>query len=120
MRRFSSTYDTPDGRPEVVLEHAEGALAVADQVDAGDVDAHAADGAMPRSDREVVLRAEDQLARERARRQDALRAVDVVEEQAERAHALLEAALELVPVAAGDDARQHAEREDLLGAALSE
>ena len=42
--------------------------------------------------------------------------IDVVQEQVERAHALLEAALDLAPLVGGDDARHQVERHDLLDA----
>ena len=46
-RRFSTTYEIPDGHPQVVLEHAEVTGAVAHEVDAGHVDPHVPLGADP-------------------------------------------------------------------------
>ena len=67
----------------------------------------------------AVLRvAEHALGRDRARLQDLLLVVDVVQEEIERAHALLQAALEHLPFVRRNDARHDVERDEALGAAV--
>ena len=44
--------------------------------------------------------------------------VDVVDEHVQRCDALLQSALQIFPLGGGDDARQHVERKDPLGAGL--
>ena len=61
-----------------------------------------------------VARPEEQLARDLPVTDDSLLAVDVVEEEVERAHPLDQAALEPVPLRAGDHPRDQVEREDPL------
>jgi hypothetical protein len=104
-------------RAQVVLQHAPGAGGVADQIDAGDVDAHATRRLEAAQHRPVARGPEDHLGWDQPRREDLLIAVDVVEEHRQRAQALLQPALELAEVVGGDDPRQQAERKDLLGAA---
>ncbi len=94
------------------------ALGVADQVDAGDVDAHVARRTHAAKLREPALRREDQIRRHLAVGEDALVAVQVVEEELEGAHPLDEPALQGRPVGRRDHPRDQAEREDLLGAPL--
>jgi hypothetical protein len=74
-------------------------------------------GRTPRKDRLVAGRAEHGLGRDDAGREDALVAVDVVEEGAQGPQALLEAALDVREVGGRDQAWHQAKREDLLGAA---
>ena len=75
--------------PHVVLEHPEGALLVADEVDAGDVHPHPVGGPDAHDGAVVVLRARDEPPRDDAlvhgARDLALARVDVVEEGLERA-----------------------------------
>ena len=66
----------------------------------------------------VVAAAVDQLARDDALGEDAPLVVDVLQEQVDRGQPLRQAALERVPLARRDDARQQVEREDALGALL--
>ena len=61
-----------------------------------------------------VLARGDQPLREHVVAQDALFAVDVVEEHLERLHALLDAALETRPLGSGDDPGNQIEREGPL------
>ena len=68
---------------------------------------------------QVVLGAEDQLARDLPFGEDALLAVDVVEEEGERADPLDETPLEIVPSGRRDESRQEAEGKDLLGALIA-
>ncbi len=106
------------GRAQVVLQHAEDALVVADEVDAGDVDAHAARRPHAAEDGQVELGPEDQVAQDGPPREDALLAVDVVEEEPERAQPLRQPALQVRERGRRDHARDEAEGEDLLGAAV--
>ena len=61
-----------------------------------------------------VARAEQERARDLPVADDPLLAVDVVQEEVERAHPLDQAALEPVPLRAGNHARDQVEREDPL------
>ncbi len=106
------------GRAQVVLEDAEGALVIADQIDARDVDADPARGAHAAEAGEVELGAEHEVAQHGVAREDPLLAVHVVEEEAERAQALLEPALEVREGGGGDHAGHEAEGEDLLRPAV--
>ena len=91
---------------------------IADQIDAGDVDAHAARRLDAAQHRPVACGAEDQLARaRRPPRGSAARRRCRRGTCRARAARCCEAALELRPVGRRDQARQQAEREDLLGAA---
>ena len=99
------------GHPHVVLEHAPSALLVTDQVDAGDLDAHAV-GRLDAGRLAVeVRRAGDQPGRDDAVLDRVLRTVDVGEEGLEGAHALLDARLDLDPLGLVDHARHGVERE---------
>ena len=105
------------GRAQVVLEDAPRAVRIADEIDPGDVDAHAARGRDAAQRGPVAGGSEDHLGGDHARSEDPLLAVQIVEEEAQGPQALLQAALEAAEVRGGHDARQRAEREDLLGAA---
>ncbi len=98
----------------VVLEHPPGAELVADDVDAGDVHAHAvgADdaGGLP----VVVGRRADQRRGDHPVAHRVLRAVHVGEEPLERAHPLRDARLDDAPVGCRDDPRHGVEREGAL------
>ncbi len=72
-------------RAQVVLEDAEGPVRIADEVDARDVDAHAARGPQAADAASGTARSRARGRGGRARLEDALVAVDVVEEEAERA-----------------------------------
>jgi hypothetical protein len=103
---------------QVVLEDAKDAVGVADQVDAGGVDADASRGLDASELREIVLRAENDFGGKAWRREDALFAVDVVEKLVKRPHALLEPRLDPLPVGGRHHARHEAEGKDLLGSAV--
>ena len=104
----------PRGRAQVVLEHEVLALVVADHVDARHVRVDAAGRLDADHLAHEVARPEEQLARDLPVADDPLLAVDVVEEEVERAHPLDDAAREPVPLRARDHARDQVEREDPL------
>ena len=106
-------------RPQVVLEDAIGASRIADEIDSAQVHADAARRFDSAQIWQVVLGAEDQLARDLPFGEDALLAVDVVEEEGERADPLDETPLEIVPSGRRDESRQEAEGKDLLGALIA-
>ena len=62
----------------------------------------------------IAARPEDELRWDEAAPEDLLLVIDVVEEEIEGAHALLEAALDVVPLLRQDDSRNEVERHDLL------
>ena len=110
----------PRRHAQVVLEDAHDAVGAADEVDAGEVDAHA----RRRSDagrgaHEVAAR-EDQRVRDDAVAEHLALAVDVAEEGLEGAHALDHAGLDVVPLVLGDQARHEVQREDPLLAGRGE
>ncbi len=107
------------GRAHVVLEHAEHAVGTADEVDAGDRDAHAARRPQPAQLGHEELGAQHEVGGDRrlARRIFCV-AVHVVEERAQRGDPLGQPALDPRPLVGGDDARHEADGEDLLGAPL--
>ena len=102
------------GRAQVVLEHEVLALVVADHVDAGHVRVDAAGRLDADHLAHEVARPEEQLARDLPVANDPLLAVDVVEEEVERANPLDDAAREPVPLRARNHARDQVEREDPL------
>ncbi len=93
-------------------------MLVADDVDARDVCIHAPRRIDADHLAAKVPGAEDELGRNDAVAQDALAVVDVLEEEVERPHALDHAALEHVPLGAGDDPGNEVEREDPLDRVL--
>ena len=95
---------------QVVLQHPEVALLVADQVDARDVDAHAVGRIDARGLAVEVLARGDQPARDDAVAQDLLVAVDVVEVLLQRLDPLHDAALEPRPFGGGDHPRHEVQR----------
>ena len=101
----------PRRRAQVVLEHPEGARAVAHEVDAGDVHPHAAARVEPGHAPVEVRRARDEATRHDAVGEDLARAVDVGEEPLEREHPLADARLDHRPLLGVDDARHEVERE---------
>ena len=98
-------------RAEVVLEHAEVALGVADQIDAGDMDAHPVRRDDPNGLAVEVLARSDEAARDNPVTQDFLLAVDVVEVVLERLDPLGDATLEARPLRSGDHPRHEVQRE---------
>ena len=102
---------------QVVLEHGELPVGQAHEVGAGHRDVAVAGDAQPAHLAPVVRAAEDQFARDDAGAQDAAVMVDVAQEQVEGGDALGQSPFELLPLRAGDDARQQIVRKDALGAA---
>ena len=96
-------------RAQVVLEHPEIALGVADQVDACDVDAHPVGRGNTHRLAVKVLAGGDEAAGDDAVAQDLLLAVDVVKVCLERLDPLGDAALESRPLRRGDDSRHEVE-----------
>ena len=97
-------------RAQVVLEHPEIALGVADKVDACDVDAHAVGRDDAHRLAVEVLAGGDEAAGDDAVAQDLLLAVDVVEVMLERLDPLGDAALEPRPLGRGDHPRDEVQR----------
>ena len=110
MRRFSITYDTPDGERRL-SSRTRNCPFVPDEVDTGDVDAHAVGRLDARGLPVEVLARGDEALRDDHFAQDRLLAVDVVEEHLERLDPLLDAALEPVPLRGGDHAGHEVEGE---------
>ena len=108
------------GHAQVVFEHVVGAAAIgvggAHDVDAGDVRVHAA-GHVDAHHLGPELRVlQHLLLRHDAGLDDRLLVVDVVHEAVERVDALAQPGFELLPFALGNDARDHVERNQPLGA----
>ena len=101
---------------QVVLEHVDGAVSVAHEVGAGDVAPDAARGVEAGALAAVPLRALHHVGRHHAVGHDAAVVIDVVDEVVQGGDALLQAALDLVPRAPGDDAGHNVEGEDAFGA----
>ena len=102
------------GHPHVVFEHAHLAVLVADEVDAGDLDAHTVGRMDARGLAVEVLRARDEGGGQHPVAHTVLATVGVVEEGLERLDALLHALLDPRPLVVGDDARHRVERERAL------
>src|SRR5687768_7548097 len=102
---------------KIVLEHIELAAMVTHEIASDDMRVHAE----RRLDRThfatVAVGAEDELGRDETATEDLSVVVDVAEEEVQRAHALLESALDALPLLRQDDPRDEIERHDLLGAA---
>ncbi len=92
-------------RAHVVLEHEPLAVAVADEVQAGDADPDPARRLDAVHLRLVVVGRADHVGRHDAFGDDPLVAVDVGHERVERSDALRQAALDRLPVGGGDHAR---------------
>ncbi len=97
---------------EVVFENDEATLAVADQVDAGDVDPDVLGRPDALEFRSVALRAFDEVARDDARVEDRLVSVDIGQEVIQRLDALFETGGDVLPLGCGDHARNQVEGED--------
>ena len=109
-------YDTPDGHPQVVLEHIPLAFAGADEIDADDVGVDVGRQIDALHLAPVLGIAEDALGGYLARRQNRLLVVDVVQERVQCLHALFQSALEHRPFGRRNDARDEIERDQALGA----
>ena len=101
---------------EVVFEHVVATVAVANEVRAAHVAPDAVGGVKTPACGEIGRGGFHELARHDAVREDALRVVEVVEEEVERTGALFEAALEHLPLRGRDDPGNHVEREDFFDA----
>jgi hypothetical protein len=104
----------PGRRAQVVFEHEVIALAVADHVHSRHVCVDPARRLDADHLSHEVPGPEQELARNLPVPHDALLVVDVVQEEVERLHPLDQAALEPVPLGAGNHARDQVEREDPL------
>ncbi len=104
--------------PQVVLQHVVLARAGADDVDARDVRVDAARNVHAGHLAPVLRIAEHALGGNGAGLQDLLVVVDVVQEEVERAHALLQTLLEDAPLVRRNDARHDVERDQALGAGI--
>ncbi len=104
----------PRRGPQVVLEHPEGALFVADQVDAGDVDPDAVGRHDARGLPVEVVAGGHQPARDHPVAQDLLVAVDVVEVGLQRGDALFDAAFQPGPFGGRDHPGHQVQRERAL------
>ncbi len=102
------------GHADVVLEHPPGPRLVADQVDAGDMDAHAVGGGDARGLTVVVGGRGDERCGDDPVEDGTLRAVDIGEERLERSHPLLDAGLDIDPLLVVDHPRHRIEREGPL------
>ena len=104
------------GHAQVVLEHVVGAFVGAHQVDPGDVGVNAA-GHVDALHLAPVLRiGQHAFDRYDPRLEDVLLVVDVVQEEVQRLHPLLEAPLQDAPLARRNDPRHEVERDQPLRA----
>ena len=101
-------------RAQVVLEHEQLAARVAHEIAAHHVRVHAERHVHAAQLAAIAARTEHELRRQHAGAQDALPVIDVVEEEVERADALLESARDAVPLVWHDHARDEVEGHDLL------
>ena len=109
-------HDVGDPRrgAQIVFEHPEGALRITDDVDAGDVDAHAVGRVDADGFAVEVLTGGHQPARDDAVAQDLLVAIDIVEELLQCPDPLSDAAFELRPLGGRDDPGHQIQREGPL------
>ena len=98
----------------IVFEHEKGAVFVAHDVGAADVDIGLVRQVDAAHVGPVVRVAEDQVGRDDAVRQHVLVVVDVVEQQVDRGDALDDAAFEMAPFRGRQHPRQHVERQDAV------
>lgn len=98
----------------VVLEHAELAVAIANDIGAVDMDVGAARQVETDHLRAVIGIADHQALGDDAILDDAPLVIDVVEKQVERPNALNDAALDRRPIRGRDDARDDVKREDAV------
>ena len=99
------------GDAQVVFQRVQRAVAVAHQIRAADVRPHAQGRRDADALRAEVHRILQQHRREHLVLDDLLPAVDVADEQVQRAHALLQAGFGALPFAERDDARNQVERQ---------
>ena len=103
------------GRPRIVLQHDEVLGVDPDDVDAGDVHIDVVRHllAVHLGPEHRVL--EDQILRHDLGAKDVAAVIDVTQEHVQRLDALLQALLQQRPFLAGDDPRDHVERDQALG-----
>ncbi len=101
----------PRGRAAVVFQHVEAVLARAHQIDAGDMNPDAARRAAALHLGHIVGIGQDQFGRDDPGLQTFLRAIDVGEEEVDRANPLGEPGLQPRPFGRADDARHDVERD---------
>ena len=99
---------------QVVLEHAELSVLVADHVDPGDVDPHAVRGRVPEGGPHEPWGAGDHFVGDEPVADDARGAVHVGQEELERPHPLGHPVGDQPPLGAGEDARHHVQGERAL------
>jgi hypothetical protein len=110
----------PRWRAGVVLEHQELVLAGADEVDPDDVAVDPAGRGEAHHLREERRVAAQQAVRQATATDDLLAMVEIVQEGVDRPHPLLDTALQPPPLGAGDDPRNHVERDQpFLGVVLA-
>ena len=103
-------------RTQVVLQHVESAVAVAHQVDPGDVRVDVAMQVEPVHDLLIAVVGQHLLRRDDAGLEDALIVIDVGEEQVQCLDPLDAPSLDPAPFADGDAARDDVEGDQTLGA----
>ncbi len=101
-------------RAGIVLQHAEDAGLVADQIDAGDMGIGAVGDVDALHLGPVIGIAQHQLGRHDAVLQDLLIVIDVVQEQIDRLHPLDHPGLDRLPFVRGDHARDHVKGQDAV------
>ena len=104
------------GAAAIVLEHVIGALPVAHEIAAANVDIDVLRRREAHHLGPEMLRAFHVLARDLALLDDALAVVNILEEEIQRQHALLEAGFQLGPFGSRDDPRHQVEGENTLRA----
>src|SRR5262249_62193220 len=105
------------GSPQIVLQHSPPSIRISNEIDAGDVDAHAPVGSDPAYLRQVSARGQHHVRGDAVLRQDATVTVNVVQEHLERADPLLESSADAAPVLCRHHPGKDIEAENLLGAA---
>ncbi len=96
----------------IVFEHAEFAVAAADNVGAADIDIGFVRDRDAAHARAVVRVAEDQIGGKNAVFQDLLVVIEVIEQQVQRGHPLNDAGLDVAPFLGRDQAGDRIERQD--------
>jgi hypothetical protein len=104
----------PGRSTKVVLEDAVAAVLIANQIDAGDVDADAVRRIDPTGISMEVGRRQDEPAGQDAVRQHLRRTIDIGEERLQRANPLDDTRLDELPFQRRDDTRYQVERKRAL------
>ena len=100
----------PRGNAQVVFQHVHGAVGIAHQVRATDMRPHPERGVDPHALRPEVLRFGQHLGGKNPVPDDLLLVIQVVDEQVQRLHTLLQTGLNAVPLLLLDNARHDIER----------